>query len=40
MVFCFVISVSEALFALSLPFLSERFFFIHAKAALAHSLNQ
>ena len=48
-VFCFLIfasypqpffplsSVSEALFALSLPFLSERFFFIHAKAALVHS---
>ena len=30
-------SVSEALFALSLPFLSERFIFVHAKAALAHS---
>ena len=33
---------SEALFALSFSFLSERFFFImgHAKAALAHSQNQ
>ena len=28
-------SVSEALFALSFSFLSEHFFFIHAKAALA-----
>ena len=27
-------SVSEALFALSFSFLSERFFFVHAKAAL------
>ena len=35
----FVSSVSEALFALSFSFLSERFFsgfyFVHAKAALA-----
>ena len=30
-------AVSEALFALSFPFLSERFFFVHAKAALAYS---
>ena len=37
---CF--SVSEALFALSLSFLSERLllFFVHAKAALAYSRNQ
>ena len=28
-------SVTEALFALSFSFLSERFFFVHAKAALA-----
>ena len=33
-------SVSEAPFALSFPFLSERFFFVHAKAALAHSQNE
>ena len=33
-------SVSEALFALSFPFLSERFFFMHAKATLARSRNQ
>ena len=33
-------SVSEALFALSFSFLSERFFFVHAKAALARSRNQ
>ena len=33
-------SVSEALFALNFPFLSKRFFFVHAKAALAHSRNQ
>ena len=51
-VFCFLIfasyslpffplfSVSEDLFAVSLPFLSERLFFIHAIAALAHSRNQ
>ena len=30
-------SVSEALFALSFSFLSERFFFIHAKVTLAYS---
>ena len=30
-------SVSEALIALSFSFLSERFFFVHAKAALARS---
>ena len=33
-------SVSEALFALSFSFRSERFFFVHAKAALARSRNQ
>ena len=33
-------SVSEALFALSFSFLSERFFFVHAKAALVYSLNE
>ena len=33
-------SVSEALFALSFSFLSERFFLVHAKAALACSRNQ
>ena len=33
-------SVAEGLFTLSFPFLSERFFFVHAKAALARSLNQ
>ena len=33
-------SVSEALFALSFSFLSERFFFVHAKSALARSRNQ
>ena len=33
-------SVSEALFALSFSFLSERFFFVHAKAALAYSPNE
>ena len=33
-------SVSEALFALSFSFLSERFFFVHAKAALVRSRNQ
>ena len=50
-VFCFLIfasypqsffplsSFSEALLALSLPFLSEWFFFVYAKAALAHSRN-
>ena len=31
---------SEALFALSFSFLSERFFFVHAKAAIARSRNQ
>ena len=43
-VFCFLIfasypqfPVSEALFALSFSFLSERFFFIQAKADLAYS---
>ena len=30
-------SVSEVLFALSLSFLSERVFFVHAKATLAYS---
>ena len=30
-------SVSEAPFALSFSFLSEHFFFVHVKAALAHS---
>ena len=34
-------SVAETLFALSFPFLIERFFFVHAKAALlAHSRNE
>ena len=33
-------SVSEALFTLSFSFLSERFFFVHDKAALAWSRNQ
>ena len=33
-------SVSEALFALSFSFLSECFFFVHAKAALAYSRNE
>ena len=33
-------SVSEALFALSFSFLSERFFFIDAKATLAYSRNE
>ena len=33
-------SVAEALFPLSFPFLSERFFFVHAKAAQARSRNQ
>ena len=33
-------SVTEALSALSFPFLSELFFFVHANAALAHSQNQ
>ena len=33
-------SVTEALLALTFPFLSERFFFVHAKAALAHSRNE
>ena len=31
---------SEALFALSFSFLSERFFSVHAKAALAYSRNE
>ena len=31
--------VSDALFALSVSCLSERFFFVHAKAALAYSRN-
>ena len=35
---CF--SVPEALFALSFSFLSKRFFFVHAKAALERSRNQ
>ena len=30
-------SVSEALFTLSFSFLSERFFFVHNKVALAHN---
>ena len=30
-------SVSDALFALSFSFLSERFFFVHAKSALVYS---
>ena len=33
-------SVTEALLALSFPFLSERFFFVRAKAALVHSWNE
>ena len=33
-------SVSEALFASSFSFLSEHFFFIHAKAALTYSRNE
>ena len=33
-------SVSEALFALSFSFLCERFFFVHAKAALEYSRNE
>ena len=33
-------SVSEALFTLSFSFLSEHFFFVHDKAALARSRNQ
>ena len=33
-------SVSEALLALSFSFLSERFFFVHAKAVLACSQNE
>ena len=33
-------SVYEALFTLSFSFLSERFFFVHDKAALARSRNQ
>ena len=33
-------SVSEALFTLSFSYLSERFFFVHDKAALARSRNQ
>ena len=36
----FFSSISEALFALSFSFLSERFFFVHAKAALARTRNQ
>ena len=32
-------SVAEAVF-FKFPFLSEYFFFVHAKAALAHSLNE
>ena len=32
-------SVSKALFALSFSFLSEHFFLVHAKAALAYSRN-
>ena len=36
----FFSTISEALFALSFSFLSECFFFVHAKAALAHSLNE
>ena len=50
--FCFLINVSyprpfvplssvaEALLALSFPFLSEHFFFVRAKAALAHTRNE
>ena len=33
-------SVSEALFALSFPFLSEHFFLVHTKVALAYSRNE
>ena len=33
-------SVSDALFVLSFSFLSERFFFVHAKSALAYSRNE
>ena len=33
-------SVSEALFTLSFSYQSERFFFVHDKAALARSRNQ
>ena len=33
-------SFAEALFALNFPFLSERFFFVHAKVALVRSRNQ
>ena len=33
-------SVSEALLPLSFSFLSERFIFVHAKAALAYSRNE
>ena len=33
-------SVSEALFALSFSFLSEHFFLVHAKSALAYSRNE
>ena len=33
-------SVSEALFTLRFSYLSERFFFVHDKAALARSRNQ
>ena len=36
----FFSSISEALFALSFSFLSEHFFFVHAKAALARTRNQ
>ena len=32
--------VAEALLALSFPFISERFFFVRAQAALAHSRNE
>ena len=33
-------SVCDALFALSFSFLSERFFFVHAKSAVAYSRNE
>ena len=33
-------SVAEALYTFSFPFLSERFFFVRAKAALKHSQNE
>ena len=33
-------SVSEALFTLTFSYLSERFFFVHDKAALEHSRNR